>query len=48
MPVAVEAARIVGEEDQVRFEHADECQDQEIGDNDGEQVGQETAMERFP
>ena len=47
MPVAVEAARIVREEDQVRFEHADECQDQEIGDNDGEKVAQETAVERF-
>ena len=47
MPVAVEAARIVREEDQVRFEHADEHQDQEIGDNDGEKVAQETAVERF-
>ena len=46
MPVAVEAAGIVGEEDQVRFEHADECQDQEIGDNDGEKVAQEMAVER--
>src|SRR6266478_1414094 len=46
MPVAVEAAGIVGEEDQVRFEHADECQDQEIGNNDGEKVAQETAVER--
>ena len=46
MPVAVEAAGIVGEEDQARFEYADECQDQEIGDNDGEEVAQETAVER--
>ena len=46
MPVAGEAAGIVGEEDQVRFEHADECQGQEIGDNDGEKVTQETAVER--
>ena len=46
MPVAVEAARIVREEDQVGFEHADEHQDQEI-DNDGEKVARETAVERF-
>src|SRR6266850_4026333 len=47
VPVALEAARIVREEDQARFEHADECQDQEIGDNDGEKVAQETAVKRF-
>ena len=47
MPVAVEAAGIVREEDQLRFEHADECQNQEIRDNDGEKVAQETAVERF-
>jgi hypothetical protein len=47
MPVAVEAAGIVWEKDQARFEHADERQDQEIGEKDGEKVAQETAVERF-
>jgi len=47
MPVAVEAAGIVREEDQARLEHADECQDQEIGDNNGEKVAQKTMVERF-
>jgi hypothetical protein len=32
MPVAVEAVGIVREEDQARFENADEHQDQEVGD----------------
>src|SRR5258708_5167723 len=47
MPVAIEPAGIVREEDQARFEHADERQDQEIGDNDGEKVAQKTIVEIF-
>jgi hypothetical protein len=47
MPVTIEAAGIVREEDQVRFEHADERQDRVVGEKDGEKVAQETAVERF-
>ena len=47
MPVAVEAAGIVWDKDQARFEHADERQDREVGEKDGEEVAQEMAVERF-
>jgi len=47
MPVAFEAAGIIREENQTRFEHADESQDQQIGDKDGEKVAQETTVEWF-
>jgi len=47
MPLAVEAPGIVREEDQAQLEHADECQDQEIGDNNGEKQAQKTMVERF-
>ena len=46
MPIAVEASGIVREEDQARFEHADECQHYEIADYDGEKVAQKTLVER--
>ena len=47
MPVAVKAVRIVREEDQARFEHTDERQDQEVGDKNCEQEAQETSPEGF-
>jgi len=47
MPVAVEAAGIVWEENQARFEHPDKPQDQEVGDKNCEQEAQETSPEGF-
>jgi hypothetical protein len=46
MPVAVEAVGIIREEDQARFEDADEHQHQEVADKDREKVAQETTMKR--
>ena len=47
MPVAVKAVRIVREEDQARFEHTDERQDQDVGDENCEKEVQEATMKGF-